>query len=130
MIVIVGNLLATLAFKSKKFEQTFQGVNATLVNDGVLDIEQLKSTYITKGQLFAVLREQQIKHLGEVKRVYLEANGEFSLVRERINPSDCPYCQNGIIKLNRSRTGIMKKSAQTVVQKSAQENVIAAAQNL
>ena len=40
----------------------------------------MKKIRVTRERLFAALRSEGIKHLGQVKRLYMEANGEFSLV--------------------------------------------------
>jgi hypothetical protein len=48
-------------------------------------MKQMKSSRLTLERLLAQLRSEGIRHLGEVKRLYFEANGSFSLVREE-NP--------------------------------------------
>jgi uncharacterized membrane protein YcaP (DUF421 family) len=39
-------------------------------------------TVLTKERVFAQLRSDGFRHLGKVKRLYLEANGSFSVVWE------------------------------------------------
>ncbi|MBE7170756.1 MAG: DUF421 domain-containing protein [Williamsia sp.] len=80
VIVLVGRWLAAWAYKSRRFEKAYQGYYVTIVQDGVLNIPQVKKSRVTKERIFAALRGEGIKHLGEVKRLYLEANGKFSLV--------------------------------------------------
>jgi uncharacterized membrane protein YcaP (DUF421 family) len=80
VIVLVGRWLAHLAFKSRKFEIAYQGYDATLVKDGVLNLGSMLKIRITKERLYAELRGKGIRHLGQVKRLYMEANGDFSIV--------------------------------------------------
>nr|WP_295926814.1 YetF domain-containing protein [uncultured Dyadobacter sp.] len=71
-----------LEFKSKWFEARSQGVASTLVKDGVMQLEVMSSTKVSRQQLFAALRSEKIYNLGEVERVYLEACGLFSIYRK------------------------------------------------
>jgi hypothetical protein len=59
----------------------------SLVEDGIIQMPKLKQTRISLERLFAHLRGENIRHLGEVKRLYFEANGSFSLVK---NESPAP----------------------------------------
>jgi uncharacterized membrane protein YcaP (DUF421 family) len=83
VIVAIGRLLASISFKNPRFEKTYLGYYATLVKDGVLDVQRMKKIKITKERLFAALRSEGIRHLGQVKRFYIEANGKFSFVKEK-----------------------------------------------
>jgi uncharacterized membrane protein YcaP (DUF421 family) len=80
VIVLVGRWLALLAFKHPRFEKAFQGNYAALVKDGILNLPLMKRTRITRESLNAALRGENVRHLGQVKRFYLEANGKFSLI--------------------------------------------------
>ncbi|MBS9523014.1 DUF421 domain-containing protein [Litoribacter ruber] len=63
------------------FEELSQGKLSILVKDGkILEDAMLKSR-ISKNQLFALLRNEQITHLSEVKRLYLEASGTISIYK-------------------------------------------------
>lgn len=83
VIVAVGRLLAKLVYKNRRFEKSFQGIYAPLVEDGVIDIERMEKVQITRERLFAALREENIRHLGQVQRFYMEADGKFSLVKQK-----------------------------------------------
>ncbi|HEX8358177.1 MAG TPA: YetF domain-containing protein [Segetibacter sp.] len=81
--IIVGmtRLISLLSLKNKKFENVVQGDLDTLVQDGIMRLDIMKRVRITRERLFAELRSENLKHLGMVKRLYMEANGTFTLVQ-------------------------------------------------
>jgi len=68
-----------LAFKYQTVERLTRGDLRIVVTDGMLDLAAIADTKLSREQLFANLRAANIQHLGELKRVYLESNGEFSI---------------------------------------------------
>jgi uncharacterized membrane protein YcaP (DUF421 family) len=81
-------LLATLfflkeinlwSFKNSKFEHLVQGYPNILVKDGILKLDEMETNRVSRAQLYGVLRAKQIRHLGMVKRVYIEACGLFTI---------------------------------------------------
>lgn len=72
-----------LAFKYRKAEVVTQGDVSLLVKDGVLQLKDLEEGHISKEQIFATLRSYNIQHLGEIRRVYLEASGLFSIFKRK-----------------------------------------------
>ncbi|WP_420153623.1 DUF421 domain-containing protein [Siphonobacter sp.] len=70
-------------FKNKTVEMIMQGTTTVLVRDGVLDVSELMGNRISHQQLFSVLRTEKYYNLGQVKRVYLEASGLFSIYPEK-----------------------------------------------
>lgn len=83
VIVCVGRWLAKLAYRNRWFEKAYQGVDALVITDGVIDQKRLVKVEVTKERLFAALRAEGIRHLGQVQRFYMEADGKFSLVIEK-----------------------------------------------
>lgn len=71
-----------LALRRRKAELVLQGDVTLLAKNGVLQIEQLRAESVSHEQLYAQLRAEKITHLGEVKRVYMEADGSFSIFRQ------------------------------------------------
>lgn len=72
-------LLNWLEFKKPRAERITQGNISMLVKDGVIDQKEMRKTNIPNEQLFSELRGKKILNLGKVKRVYLEASGNFSI---------------------------------------------------
>jgi len=70
-----------LAYKSRRAELIQQGDAAVLLRDGLLDLPSMQRQGLSQEQLFGQLRNQNIAQLGELRRVYFEANGRLSLYK-------------------------------------------------
>jgi uncharacterized membrane protein YcaP (DUF421 family) len=81
-LLLTYNGINWLSFKRKKIECLIQGKSIMLVKDNVIQLNELQSVDMSKQQLYAVLRSKEIFNLGEVKRIYLEACGLFSVYEE------------------------------------------------
>ncbi|RVU00313.1 DUF421 domain-containing protein [Mucilaginibacter limnophilus] len=71
--------ISLIGFNNHKIENITQGKPTTLVKDGVMDLEKMANERISRQQIFAQLRGQNIFNLGMVDRVYLEAAGMLSI---------------------------------------------------
>lgn len=81
LVVSVNRLLSLLTFKNEKAETLLAGEMDTLIVDGILQVKTMTRTRITRERVLAQLRSQKIMHLGEVQRLYMEANGSFTLIK-------------------------------------------------
>jgi uncharacterized membrane protein YcaP (DUF421 family) len=81
IVVVVQRLVAKRTVKSQPFEQLTQGKISTLVEDGCLQPGDMKECRISRERIFSHLRGADVRQLGEVKRLYLEASGSFTLLR-------------------------------------------------
>jgi len=81
VVVVISRTIAVKSSRNQKIETLTQGSIDALVRDSVLDMHSMIHTRISRERIMAELRSHGIKHLGEVKRLYLEANGSFSLLR-------------------------------------------------
>ncbi|SFQ52205.1 DUF421 domain-containing protein [Hymenobacter arizonensis] len=72
-----------LAFRYRRVEYITQGDVAIVAKDGVLDLDAMAQANLSREQLFGMLRADSVRQLGQVKRVYVEANGEFSIYRQQ-----------------------------------------------
>lgn len=70
-----------LAFRNRSFEHLTQGEPTMLIKDGILQLGNLADTRISRQQIFAKLRGENILKLSQVKRMYLEAHGDFSVYK-------------------------------------------------
>jgi uncharacterized membrane protein YcaP (DUF421 family) len=80
-VLAVHRISNWLAFKYRRVELVQQGDLALLVRDGRLELAQMQRHALSQEQLFGQLRNQNIRHLGELRRVYLEANGRLSFYK-------------------------------------------------
>ncbi len=69
-----------LCFKKSKIEAAFQGEVSILLKDGRLLMDKLKASKLPLSMVTSELRSQGIQHLGELRRIYFEPSGDFSLI--------------------------------------------------
>ena len=79
VMLLCQRMLTLTFFKSQKWQETAQGKVHTIVKDSVIDIKEMHRMNMTRNQLFEVLRNKKIRHLGQVKRLYFEACGIMSV---------------------------------------------------
>jgi len=70
-------------FINRKWEDLMLGRLSILVKNGIIRIQELEKHSISRQQLFELLREKDIRHLGQVKRAYMEASGTFSIFKQK-----------------------------------------------
>ncbi len=90
-----------LAFRNKTVEHATQGEPTRLIKDGILDLGNLADTRISRQQIFAQLRGQNIYNVSQVKRLYLEAAGDFSIYQaddKRPGLSTLPTDEDPVIR--------------------------------
>jgi uncharacterized membrane protein YcaP (DUF421 family) len=82
VVIIIGRMVASISAKNERFEEISQGNIEPLIKDAVLQFGHMRNSRISREKLFATLRSEGITHLGEVKRLYIEANGSFTLITD------------------------------------------------
>ncbi|GAB3502486.1 DUF421 domain-containing protein [Spirosoma knui] len=80
VIVAIQHLVSTLAYKNQKFEAITQDNISVLVENSVMHLESMQKVRITRERLMEQLRSAGMEHLGQVKRLYIEASGSFTLI--------------------------------------------------
>jgi uncharacterized membrane protein YcaP (DUF421 family) len=80
-ILLLHQGLNLWTYKNRKIEELTKGKVELIVKNGIIDTEQLKKMRISKDQIFSLLRSQGVHHLGQVKRMYSEADGQFSVFK-------------------------------------------------
>jgi uncharacterized membrane protein YcaP (DUF421 family) len=86
-IVAFQRGLTLLNLRSPRMEKIAQGDLSLLVKDGILQLDVLHKSRITRQQVFAIVRSKKIYNLGKVRRLYLEACGTFSLYARGEGPA-------------------------------------------
>lgn len=79
IVVFVERGIAALAYRNATFERRTQGKISTLVRDAVMDVREMKKARISRERVMSQLRSKEVYHLGQVRRLYLEAGGDFAL---------------------------------------------------
>jgi uncharacterized membrane protein YcaP (DUF421 family) len=74
-------LLDWLSYRNPAFRRLVQPRPLRLVKDGRMIKRNMKKEYITEEEVMQALREEGIDALDQVKAVYLESDGEFSVVK-------------------------------------------------
>lgn len=82
VVIGTGTAIARYSFRHRDFERATQGDMDIIVENGIIHKHTLQSILMSKNRLCAELRGSGIRHLGEVKRLYMEANGTFTLIKE------------------------------------------------
>jgi len=72
------------SFESRKVEVISQGDVCILVHDGRMLLENMRANVLSRERLFCMLRTQGVEHLGQVRRVYHETSGDFSVFRLKV----------------------------------------------
>ncbi len=75
-------LLDWLAFRFRWVRRFAEPSTLLLVRNGRMLLHNMRREFITEEELWAQLRKEGIEHLSQVKAVYLEADGEFSVIRK------------------------------------------------
>ena len=82
IILFMHRMVNWLAFKYRSVELLEQGDMSLIVRDGLLELDTMQQHALSQEQLFGLLRNKNIAQLGELRRVYLEANGRLSLYKQ------------------------------------------------
>lgn len=72
--------IAWWSFRNARFESMVLDDLSILVEDGRVNLDKLEEGVLCRNQLFAQLRKESVKNLGQVRRAYQEANGNFSVL--------------------------------------------------
>ena len=80
VVITIERGISYFATKNEKFEEKTQDDLDILMEDGVLKLSEMQRTRITRDRLCAHLRSEGLTHMGGVQRLYLEANGTFTLI--------------------------------------------------
>jgi uncharacterized membrane protein YcaP (DUF421 family) len=71
------------ALRSRRIELLTQGDVVLVVREGRILLQCLRDNQMSREMLASELRAADIAHLGELRRVYLEASGALSIVRRK-----------------------------------------------
>ena len=81
VVVLIARFSANLNHRNVKMEKLTIGDVSIIVEDGIINQKEILMSKLPRERVLADLRSQSVIHLGEVKRLYMESNGDFSLIR-------------------------------------------------
>ena len=81
IVVFVQQYIAKLALSHERFEKITQDDIDILIKDSCMNLKNMEKTRLSRARVFSQLRSSGIRQLGEVKRLYIEANGSFTLIK-------------------------------------------------
>ena len=70
------------SWRFRTVERLLAAQRLVLVRDGKCQRRNMRREFITDAELMSKLREQGLEDMSKVKRMYLEPDGEISLIRE------------------------------------------------
>ncbi len=108
--LIFQRTLSWFAFKNAGFAKLTQGSAKILIKDGVLQMGELRKNRVSQELIFSKLRSENIFNLGQVKRLYVEAAGLYSIYLqddEKPGLSTLPDPDSNIISGQKKAEGIL-----------------------
>lgn len=79
LIVGLQRLGLFWANHNRRLDQLIKGSPSLLVADGVLNLDGLENAGISKRELFHMARQNGFRHLGEIRRMYVETDDKPSI---------------------------------------------------
>jgi uncharacterized membrane protein YcaP (DUF421 family) len=94
-LLVINWILMRLLFYMPRLNQALQGSATTLIKDGVVDYEALKTETLTEEELLSVLHKQSFDTFEEVRLCVLEPNGTFFI--EAVKPTEDEQEMNEVL---------------------------------
>jgi len=88
VVIMIQRIIAYTTTRSARKENIILDEITLLAEDGMLKPHDMLKSRITRERLLAELRSSDIKNLAKVQRAYMEANGNFSVVKFKDNADD------------------------------------------
>jgi uncharacterized membrane protein YcaP (DUF421 family) len=80
LVVAAQRIISGKVIHNERFERRSQGNISILVDDCCIQPGVLEKARISQVEVFARLRAMKVMHLGQVRRLYFEAEGDFTLI--------------------------------------------------
>ncbi len=79
VVISVQRIISTKTLGNPRFESMVVGDINALVQDGRLELKNMKKSKISRERMLTEFRVREIYNLGKVERAFLEANGAFTV---------------------------------------------------
>lgn len=81
-LMALCTLSEMIAFRSRRAEKVIQGTAVVLIDNGKVDAKVMRRFRITDEDLHATLHEKGLLRVDQVKRAFVEADGQITLVED------------------------------------------------
>jgi uncharacterized membrane protein YcaP (DUF421 family) len=82
VFTVVGAMYVCFNYLTEKFvgfSDWLEGATVCLIEEGVIEMHTFRKQKLTQKELFGELRQHQVEHLGQVRKLYMEATGNISV---------------------------------------------------
>lgn len=89
LIIGIERLALYLSNRHVQVDRFIKGKPVMVISDGLLNLEGLKQLGISKRELFQMARQKGYRHLGQIKRMYIETDDKpsiFELEPDQVHP--------------------------------------------
>lgn len=109
-LVLLEVVLSFISIKSKRFDDFINGRPSIIIDNGNLNLEELKNLRITIDELTEQLRLKNFPSIADVDYAILETNGELSVMpKTEKNPAT-----KGDLRKNKNTTGNKSNNIQLI----------------
>jgi uncharacterized membrane protein YcaP (DUF421 family) len=114
-LIVISNIVVALFYKlswSRRGDQLLDGKTTVLIEDGKINVENLKKEQITPLELQSIAHDKGFTHLREIKNCVLEPNGKFFVEPKEPTPEEHRFqiLLSKIEELNRQVAELKAKS--------------------
>lgn len=81
LVVGFQRFVTMLTARNRDLGTILEGVSHRIVVDGMFDLKGIEATRLSDREIFAELRQSGVEHLGQIRRAYLELDGEVSVLK-------------------------------------------------
>lgn len=81
IVVLLNRLLDVLQVRVKWVNVFLEGQPQLLIKEGKILTANLEKEHLRQGEFLALLREKEVKNIGEVKYAFLEQTGQLGILR-------------------------------------------------
>ena len=74
-VIVLHYTMARWSVRSPRFEAVISGSVSTIIQQGEIQLDELKRAALSRERLFAMLRRRQVQHLGQLKKCISGAFG-------------------------------------------------------
>jgi len=80
-LVLWNYAIDALSYRYPRIDRLVSARKLCLVRDGKLQRRNLRKEFITVDELHEKIREEGLEHLNQVKMMYMESDGEISIIK-------------------------------------------------